>query len=143
MLNTIKYMKKAIYLTKHCYKSNDIPVGAVLVDEKADKILAIGYNQVLKYNNTLAHAEMIAISRACKKLNNYQLPHATLFTTLEPCNMCMGAIVHARIKTICFGAFQNKSQAQYLNTTNIMQYGGILQQECEILLNNFFTTLRQ
>ena len=100
------YMRQALKNAKKAFKINEIPVGCVIVCE--NKIISQGYNQRNKKNNVLYHAEIIAINKACKKINDWRLENCILYSTLEPCAMCAGAILQARIKKIIFGCHNHK-----------------------------------
>ena len=142
-------LQKAITLAQYARSIGEIPVGAVLV--KQNEIIGEGYNCPIKENDSTAHAEIIAIRAASKRLTNYRLSDTTLYVTLEPCLMCVGAIVHARIKRVVFGAFDLKagavvSQIQvfkfpFLNHKASFQ-GGLLADECGELLSSFFKERR-
>lgn len=120
------YMKKALTFAKKAYESDDIPVGAVIVynENKKNKkmceaareaglkdgeILAASYNMRNAKKNAISHAEILAISKACKKVNDFRLEECTMYVTLEPCQMCAGAIVQSRIKRLVYGAKSKKS----------------------------------
>lgn len=102
-----KYMKIALDLAKKAIVNGDIPIGAVIVDKNGN-ILGRGYNRKEKENNPIKHAEIIAISKACKKVGRWRLENCTIYSTLEPCLMCLGAILHARINWIVFGLTSEK-----------------------------------
>ena len=102
-----KFMKAAIVQAKKAYALGEVPIGCVIV--KDNQIIARGYNRRSIDHNTLAHAEMIAIKKACKKLGDWRLEDCTMYITLEPCPMCAGAIVQARIKNIVIGAMNAKA----------------------------------
>ena len=145
-MNKINYMQKAIKLANKAAKNGDIPVGAVIVC--GDKIIAEGYNKKEKKKNALLHAEIVAINKASKKLKDYRLEECELYVTFEPCLMCVGAILSARIKKVYFGAYDNRFGAcKLLNENNFnhaAEYeGGVLEEECSKLLTNFFKQLRQ
>lgn len=137
------YMKEAIKEAKKALKNGEVPVGAILVDEDGN-ILARGYNMKEKRKDPSAHAEIIVIKKACKKLNDWRLDDYSLYVTLQPCLMCFGALIQARIKRLIFGAYDSKEsifKSIYLNY-NIEIKGGILEEECSKLLKSFFKTLR-
>jgi len=127
-----------------------VPVGAVLVYE--GRCIAEGWNQPIQSNDPTAHAEMVALRKAGQVLNNYRLIDTTLYVTLEPCVMCMGAIAHARVKRLVFGAYDPKrgavchalqlSDAAFLNH-RVEWTGGILEADCAELLSDFFKARRQ
>lgn len=144
------WMRHAIGLAKLAEANGEVPVGAVLV--KDNVIVAEGYNQVISLNDPTAHAEIVVVRKASSVLNTYRLPETTLYVTIEPCSMCAGAIVHARIKHLVFGALEPKagaivSQGQfleqdYLNHRTTYQ-GGVLRDECAQLITKFFQIKRQ
>ena len=129
--------------------NDEIPVGAVLVKDSV--VIGEGWNQPIYANDPGAHAEMIALKQGGAKLGNYRLPGTTLYVTLEPCAMCAGAMVHARIDRLVFGAFDPKSgaagsvfnivAADKLNH-RIAYQGGVLESECAELLQKFFAARR-
>lgn len=147
-----KIFKKAFQMAQTAYRHDEVPVGAVVFCSKTGEIIASAYNKTEKQKNPLAHAEIIAIQKACKKLNVKRLDGYSLFVTLEPCAMCAGAISWARLDHLYFGAFDEKtgaieqgarvfchSQTHHKPTVE----GGINQQECSVLLTNFFKQKRQ
>lgn len=150
MEKDILFMKKALQEAKKAYDIAEIPIGAVIV--KDDKIIARGYNKREKNNMATSHAEMIAIEKACKKLNNWRLSDCTLYVTLEPCPMCTGAIINARIPRVVFGASDTKSGACGgccdLSKSNILNHTfeikkGVMEEDCKDILNKFFKELRK
>lgn len=139
------FMQQALKLAKHAEAQNEVPVGAVLVLD--DTIIAEGWNQPISSIDPTSHAEIIALRKAAQKLNNYRLINTTLYVTLEPCMMCVGAMLHARIKRLVFGADDPKSGAvQLLDNKQlnhkIIYQGGILAAECGALLTDFFKQRR-
>jgi len=139
-------MKQAYELALKAKEQGEIPIGAILV--AADNtLLGCGWNQVLQSNDPCAHAELIAIRSAAKSLGNYRLLNTTLYTTLEPCAMCAGALVHARVKRVVFatrdfkagaaGSVYNLLQGYPLNH-QVQIDEGIMQQACANLLTDFF-----
>lgn len=106
-MNNEKYMKTALNLAKKAVENGDIPVGAVVVD-KSGKIIGRGYNQKEKTQDPTKHAEVIAITQACKKIGSWRLEDCILYSTLEPCLMCLGAVLQARINWIVFGLASEK-----------------------------------
>ena len=144
-----KWMKVAINEAKLAMNENEVPVGAVLVLN--NKLIAQAHNQWILNNDASAHAEIQLIRKAGKYLNNYRLVNSILYVTLEPCAMCLGAIVHARIDQIVFGAFDSKSgvcgsvsnliNEPYFNH-KIIAKGGVLEHECKNILQTFFKTKR-
>ena len=144
-----KWMQIAINEAKLAILKDEVPVGCVIV--KNEKIIAKGHNQPINNNDPTAHAEIQAIRKAGKKQKNYRLTESTLYVTLEPCAMCFGAMTHARIKRVVFGAFDSKTgvcgssgdltNAAYLCHT-IEISGGILEKECSEFLKKFFKSRR-
>jgi len=142
-------MHEAIKQARRSLMAEDVPVGAVIV--KDGKIVARGYNQVEKRQNPIAHAEIVAIEKASKKLGYKHLLDCDIYVTLEPCAMCCGAIVLARLRRLIFGAYDPKTGAavSLYNITNdprlnhrLEVLGGVLQDDCVALLKNFFKKLR-
>ena len=143
-------MRRALELAKLAATVDEVPVGAVIV--KDGVIVGEGYNQPIVNHDPTAHAEIIAIRQACAALGNYRLTGCDLYVTVEPCTMCVGAMVHARIKRIFFGALEPRagalqSQLQLLNNGpynhSIECQGGLLAEECSALMSNFFRDKRQ
>lgn len=144
-----RWMNRAIELAKDAASRGEIPVGAVVVD-KNGCVLGEGSNRREETKNTMAHAEIEAISAACKKLNDWRLDDCTLYVTLEPCPMCAGAIINSRISTVVFGAFDLRAGSlesvvdlsRYPYESRPVVYGGIEEDECSSLLSNFFKAVR-
>lgn len=143
------WMKLAIQQAKLAEKIGEIPVGAVLVQD--NKLIANAHNQPISNNDPTAHAEIQLLRKAGEKLNNYRLPNTTLYVTLEPCAMCLGAMIHARVSRIVFGTFDEKTgvcgSCQDLSTSECFNHsieveGGILANECKDLLQQFFKSRR-
>ena len=142
-------MRAAIKAAQRGQTEGEVPIGAVVVYE--DKVIARGYNRRAKLQLASAHAEMMAIDKACKKFHSWRLPEGCeLYVTLEPCPMCMGASLNARVDKIYFGAYEQKgrsltsalAEANLLNhTTEVI--GGVLQEECSALLSGFFISMRK
>lgn len=143
-------MRHALRLAQRAEQQGEVPVGALLV--QGDQCIAEGWNQPIQANDPTAHAEIVALRKAGQALQNYRLIDTTLYVTLEPCVMCMGAIAHARVKRLVFGAYDPKrgavchalqlSDAPFLNHS-VEWLGGILGQACGELLSDFFKTRRQ
>ncbi len=142
-------MQKALECAHKAESLGEVPVGAVLVLN--NEILAEGWNQPISSHDPSAHAEMIALREAGKKINNYRLCDTTLYVTLEPCVMCAGAIVHARVGRVVFGADDPKTGAagsvfQILNSDRLNHQCeitcGILRDECAAMLQDFFKQRR-
>ena len=142
-------MKEALVQAKKALKKGEVPIGAVVVLE--DEIIGRGHNQPITKKDPTAHAEIIALKEASNRLENYRLNEAIIYTTLEPCLMCAGALVHARIKKIIFAAQDTKSgvvvnnggliQSEFLNH-KVSFEGGILEKEASKLLKDFFLEKR-
>ncbi len=139
-----KFMKLALKQAMLAFDDGEIPVGAVVVHE--GKVIGRGYNQVQKLNDPTAHAEMLAITATCNGLGAKYLPDCTLYVTLEPCTMCAGAIKWAQISTIVFGAYDLKAGFSVFTHKLFPQktelIGGVLEQECRLLITDFFEELR-
>ena len=145
-----KYMKEAIRQAKKAALIDEVPIGCVIVYQ--DKIIGRGYNKRNKMGSTLAHAEIIAIQKASKKLNDWRLEECTLYVTLEPCQMCAGAIVQARVKEVVIGAMNPKAgcAGSILNLFTMKQFNhqvqttyGVCEAECSQILKQFFAGLRK
>ncbi len=142
-------MRYAIRLAQRAEQQGEVPVGAIVVRD--NQCIAEGWNVSIISHDPTAHAEMVAIRKAGVALENYRLCDATLYVTLEPCVMCMGAISHARIKRLVFGAFDPKrgavcnalslTDASFLNH-RISWDGGVLETECSEMLRDFFKARR-
>ncbi len=127
---------------------DEVPIGAVIVLD--GKVIARGYNKRETKNNALAHAEIVAINKACKKLNSWRLEDATLYVTLEPCAMCAGAIIQSRIKNVVYGAYDyrfgahksiiNLFDVKFNHMVNVK--GGVEEEKCSKLIKDFFKQLR-
>lgn len=139
------WMRYAIQQAKMASAQDEVPVGAVLVID--NQVIGEGFNCPIKTHDPCAHAEILALRAGGKDIQNYRIVDATLYVTLEPCTMCIGAVVHARIKRLVFGAFDPKSGAvDLLNSAKfnhrVTTVGGCLQEECKSLLSEFFRTKR-
>jgi len=142
-------MREALVQAKKALKKGEVPIGAVVV--LGDKIIGRGYNQPITTKDPTAHAEIIALKEASNRLDNYRLNEAIIYTTLEPCLMCSGALVHARIKKVIFAAQDTKSgvvvnnggliQSEFLNH-KVSFEGGILEKQASKLLKDFFLEKR-
>lgn len=144
-----QFMQHALMLAKKAALENEVPVGAVIV--KDGVIIAEGWNQPIQSNDPTSHAEILCLRRAAEKLNNYRLNNTTLYVTLEPCVMCVGAMIHARIERLIFGAFDLKAGAvnsvfQLLDDPHLNHAvkwtGGVLSLECSTILKTFFKSRR-
>lgn len=145
-----KYMRAAMREAKKAYALREVPIGCVIVQN--DKIIARGYNRRNTEGNALAHAELAAIRKACKKTGDWRLEDCTMYVTLEPCQMCAGAIVQSRMKKVviagmnpkagCAGSVINLLQmAQFNHRVEIVR--GVLEDECSRMLSEFFRELRE
>lgn len=144
------YMHEALLLAKQAAERQEVPVGAVVVID--GEIVGRGSNAPIGNCDPTAHAEVLAIRDACKSVGNYRLPEATLYVTIEPCTMCVGAIVHARFKRIVFGArepkagavlSQNKLLEHASMNTSVEVSGDVLAQECSSVISSFFDLRRK
>jgi tRNA(adenine34) deaminase len=143
------YLKLAIDQARNAQMLGEVPVGAIIVHD--GKVLSTGYNQPIGNSDPTAHAEIQAIRAAAALLGNYRLPECTLYVTLEPCVMCAGAIMHARMKRVVFGANDPKTGAcgsvtnlfseRKLNHQTQVE-GGVLEDDCALLLKDFFAQRR-
>jgi tRNA(adenine34) deaminase len=142
-------MEQAIALARRAEDQGEVPVGALIV--LADKLVGEGWNRVITSNDPSAHAEIMALRAAGERLGNYRLPECTLYVTLEPCCMCAGAMIHARLARVVFGAADPKTGAagsvfgvlgdpRHNHVPEV--YGGCLEEECSEQLRQFFRTKR-
>lgn len=145
-----KYMKEAIRQAKKAYALEEVPIGCVIVYQ--DKIIGRGYNRRTTDRNPLAHAEITAIKKASKKMNDWRLEDCTMYITLEPCQMCSGAIVQARIKRVVVGCMNPKAgcAGSILNILDMKEFNhqaelttGVLEEECSAMMKQFFRELRE
>ncbi|MGD9856546.1 MAG: tRNA adenosine(34) deaminase TadA [Planctomycetaceae bacterium] len=143
------WMRRALDLARRAFEEEEVPVGAVIVHE--GRVVGEGYNQREALHDPTAHAEMIAITQAAENLGSWRLVDCTLFVTLEPCPMCAGAIVQARIPTVIYGAADPKAgachslyrltdDARLNHRASVI--GGVLREECRSLLQEFFARQR-
>jgi len=148
--NDQQWMTEACQLAKYAAQQDEIPIGAILVTAQGER-LAVGWNQSIQTHDPTAHAEIVALRAAATVVKNYRLPNTTLYVTLEPCVMCAGAIIHARIQRVVFGAYDAKmgaagSRFDVLRDTRhnhqVECIGGILQEECSDILRQFFRAKR-
>lgn len=145
-----KYMKEALKQAKKAEALEEVPIGCVIVYE--EKVIARAYNRRNTDKNTLAHAEITAIKKASKKLGDWRLEGCSLYVTLEPCQMCAGAIVQARISEVVMGAMNPKAGCggSILNLLQMEEFNhqvkvtrGVLAEECSSMLSDFFKRLRE
>lgn len=145
----VEFMRAALALAQNAYAMGEVPVGAVIVHD--EKIIGEGWNQPIAQHDPTAHAEIMAIRQAALFQKNYRLPQTTLYVTIEPCTMCLGAMIHARITRLVFGAVEPKAgvlASHSLVTANdifnhqIVWQGGVLEPECSALMQRFFRERR-
>ena len=145
-----KYMREAIKQAKKAYAIGEVPIGCVIVYQ--DKIIARGYNRRTIDKNTLAHAELQAIRKASKKMEDWRLEECTMYVTLEPCQMCSGAIVQSRMTRVVVGCMNPKAgcAGSILNLLQMPQFNhqvdltpGVLEEECSQMKKTFFKELRE
>ena len=144
----LEFMRRALALAKEAADEGEAPIGAIIVRD--GKIAGVGRNRREKDKNALGHAEIEAINNACKTLGGWRLIGCTMYVTLEPCPMCAGAIINARIERVVFGAYDKKA-GSCGSVTNLFELpynhkpeliGGVLEEECSLALTNFFRDLR-
>jgi len=145
-----QFMLQALEMAKKAYRKDEVPVGAIIV--RNNKVVSKAYNSREKKQNALHHAEILAINKACKKLKSFRLDDCEMYVTLEPCPMCSGAIINARLKKVYFGCpdlnygcagskynfLQDKTFEHIVDVE-----GGLLSDECSLLIKNFFVEIRQ
>lgn len=145
-----KFMKQALLQAKKAKELGEVPIGCVIVQD--GKVIGRGYNRRNTDKSTLSHAEITAIRKASKKLNDWRLEECTLYVTLEPCQMCAGAIVQARVKEVAIGAMNPKAgcAGSILNLFTMKQFNhqvqttyGVCEEECSQILKQFFAGLRK
>lgn len=141
-------MQAALDCAAKALKKGEVPIGAVVVS--GGKIISRGYNKRTKKQIATAHAEIEAIEKACKKLKSWRIPECEIYVTLEPCPMCMGAMLNARIKKVYFGAYEAKgrSMTAQLAESNLLNHrieveGGVMREECAEILSSFFSQMRE
>ncbi|MFY9705744.1 MAG: tRNA adenosine(34) deaminase TadA [Desulfobacterales bacterium] len=148
--NQVKFMALALAEAKKAGQKNEVPIGAVVVDSEGN-VTAAAHNQVITQTDVTAHAEILAMRSACAAANNYRLPGTTLFVTVEPCPMCMGAIIHARVERLVFGAFDSKWGAagslynfaaddRFNHQPEVIS--GVCEEACRRLMQEFFRAKR-
>lgn len=144
-----KYMKEAIRQAKKAWKLEEVPIGCVIVHE--GRIIGRGYNRRTTDGNPLAHAELIAIKKASKRLGDWRLEDCILYVTLEPCQMCSGAIIQARMKRVVVGCMNPKAgcAGSIFNLLQVPKFNhqaelttGVLEEECSLMMKEFFKELR-
>ncbi len=144
------FMQQALIMAAKAAEQGEVPVGAIVVVN--DEVVGKGWNKPISSNDPTAHAEVIAVRDAAAALQNYRLTDATLYVTIEPCSMCAGALIHARISRVVYGAMEPKSGAVESNlclfdaahVNHQVEYlGGILADECSSVISDFFKRRRQ
>jgi tRNA(adenine34) deaminase len=144
-----RWMREALHAAHEALNNDEVPVGAVLV--RNNELIAVSGNSPISLNDPSAHAEILALRAAAQKLTNYRLPGTTLYVTLEPCMMCAGALLHARVERLVFGAYDPKTgvaggcfdwlqDERHVHKINV--HGGVLKQESGELLQDFFKSKR-
>ncbi len=140
-------MREALRLAKKAKAEGEVPIGAVVVLD--GKVIGRGYNLRTKLQMATQHAEVRAIDRACKKIKSWRLEGAEMYVTLEPCPMCMGAILNSRIEKVYFGAYEGKGRSltRELASANLVNHtvevqGGVMERECAEVLTSFFSEMR-
>ena len=145
-----KYMKRALRLAEKARKLNEVPIGCVIVRD--DKVIATGYNRRNTDKQTLSHAEITAIKKASRIVGDWRLEGCEMYVTLEPCQMCAGALVQSRIDRVYVGAMNKKAGCcgSVINLLNMEQFNhqvelitGVLEEECSTILSEFFRELRE
>lgn len=141
-------MKSALKCAKKAYEEGEVPIGAVVVCD--GKIIGRGHNRRTGRQIATAHAEIEAIEKACRKLHSWRLPDCEIYVTLEPCPMCMGAILNARIKKVYFGAYEAKGRSltDVIAGSGVLNHkaevcGGVMEEECAAILSGFFSEMRE
>ena len=147
--NHERWMREALILAQQAANADEVPVGAIVVHN--GEIIGRGFNQPIRSCDATAHAEIVAIRSASQFRNNYRLPGTTLYVTVEPCTMCLGAMIHARVDRLVFGAAEPRSgalvsqgsliKASHFNH-QLSFVGGVLAEECSSLMQSFFRNRR-
>ncbi|MDE7453285.1 MAG: nucleoside deaminase [Clostridia bacterium] len=143
-----KFMQAALKCAQKAMDEGEVPIGAVVVCD--GKIISRGHNRRTKRQIATAHAEIEAIEKACKKLKSWRIPECEIYVTLEPCPMCLGAMLNARIKKVYYGAPEGKgrSMTEQLAASNLVNHkieveGGVMEKECAEILSAFFSNVRK
>jgi tRNA(adenine34) deaminase len=145
-----RWMREALLLAQQAADADEVPVGAIVV--QGEQIIGSGFNQPIRSCDPTAHAEIVALRSASQSRQNYRLPETTVYVTLEPCTMCLGAMIHARVGRLVFGAAEPRAgaivsqaslvDAQYFNH-QLSYTQGVLKDECSALLQGFFKSRRK
>ncbi len=147
-MNHEYFMQEALKEAKKAYQRNETPIGAVAVYQ--NRIIARAYNRRENQQDATSHAELLVIRKACKKLKSWRLEEVSIYVTLEPCVMCAGAMIQARVKNVFYGA-KNARFGAHTGALNLFEVnfnhhvditGGVLEEECASLLSSFFKNLR-
>ena len=145
-----RWMREALILAEQAADADEVPVGAIVVQD--GEIIGRGFNQPIRSCDATAHAEIVALRSASQFRNNYRLPGTTIYVTIEPCTMCLGALIHARVERLVFGATEPRagaivSQASLIDADHFNHrltfVDGVLADECSTLLQNFFKSRRK
>ncbi|MCD8201272.1 MAG: nucleoside deaminase [Clostridia bacterium] len=143
-----KFMSAALKCARKAFDEGEVPIGAVVVLD--GKIISRGHNRRTKKQLATAHAEIEAIDGACKKLGSWRIPECEIYVTLEPCPMCLGAMLNARIKKLYFGAYEGKGRSltNEICEANIVNHklevtGGIMKEKCSSIISEFFSRVRE
>ena len=148
--NHERWMREALILAEQAANADEVPVGAIVVQN--GEIIGRGFNQPIRSCDATAHAEIVAIRSASQFRNNYRLPGTTLYVTIEPCTMCLGAMIHARVDTLVFGATEPRagavvSQGSLIEASHFNHQlsfvDGVLAEECSSLMQRFFRSRRK
>ena len=148
-MGTTEYMRRALELARLARERGEVPVGAVVVLD--DQVIGEGFNQPITASDPTAHAEIVALRDAAKRMGNYRLSGATLYVTIEPCQMCVGAMVHARVAKVVYGtrepkagAIESAMRAHEHPALNhrLDAEGGLLEEECRAVIQEFFASRR-
>ncbi len=141
-------MKAALKCAKKALDEGEVPIGAVVVLD--GQVISRGHNRRTKRQIATAHAEIEAIEKACKKLKSWRIPDCELYVTLEPCPMCLGAAMNARVKKIYFGAYEDKGRSltNQIASSNLLNHtlevqGGVMEEQCAAVLSSFFSGMRR
>ncbi len=147
-MNYLYFMEKAYKEAVKAFECGEVPIGAVVVYE--NKVISTGYNKRVTDKNTLSHAEILAIYDACEYLGDWRLEDCTLFVTIEPCAMCSGAVIQARMKEVVYGA-KNYKGGCCESIVNLFDYnfnhkvnivGGVMEEKCSLLMKEYFKNIR-